>query len=804
MRGFEREALNAVWPLALMTSTALTALPVLAEPATAGSSTQLNEIIVTAQKRSENIQKAPLSVQAIDTRKLTQLTVNNFQDYVKFIPSVSFQVHNGLNGGGGANLIYMRGIADGSTSPGGPLPTVGTYLDEQPITDIGGALDVHIYDIARLEILPGPQGTLYGASSESGTLRIITNQPSTSQFSGAIDLQGDTVSHGGQGYVAEGFVNIPINDRVAVRLVGFDERDAGFIDNVPATRTFATSGQTIDNTPFARKDFNGSQTFGGRAAVKFDVNDSWTVTPSVMAQDQRSAGIGAYEPAVGYLQVERFGPDTVHDRWVQAALTINGKIQNFDLTYAGAYFNRRTDSQTDYTDYSVFYDSLYGSGANWLDNSGAVIGDPRQEVQEHARYSKESNEIRIATPAANRLRFIGGLYQQIQTTRIIEPYTLNDYADATSVPGYPHAIFLINQRRVDSDVAAFGEATFDITDKLSILAGIRGYEYHNTLEGYYGFATPPFGEPGSKCVTSTMFQGAPCATFDKKAVGAGETHKINLTYRFDGDHLVYFTYSTGFRPGGINRNPAFGSYGADHLDNFEVGWKTGWLDNRMHWNGALYRENWDNFQFSFEGPNGTSIYQSGPSANVTGFETSLDWAVGSHLSLSGGAAYSDARISQDFCGVDASLRPIQDCAGRTIQIAGGTPLPYTPRFKGNLTGRYGFDLLGWNAHVQASLLYRGGIPVYLVASDIAAATSGFSDYRLGSFVTMDLSVGAEKDGYRFEVFAKNLLDTHGALNAATSCAITVCGSTAVPGVPQAVYVTPLAPLTVGIKIGKSF
>lgn len=802
MQGLEVKPWSALWPVTLMTSTMLTATPTLAEQAQAA--TQVNEVIVTAQKRSENIQRVPLSVQALGGKVLEQLTINNFQDYVKYTPSVSFQSHNGLNGGGGGNLIYMRGIADGSTSPGGPLPTVGTYLDEQPITDIGGTLDVHIYDVARLEILPGPQGTLYGASSESGTLRIITNQPSTSGLSGAIDLQGDTVSHGGQGYVLEGFINIPLNDRVALRLVAFDERDAGFIDNIPATRTFATSGETIDNTPFAKKDFNGSQTFGGRAALKFDLNDDWTVTPSVMAQDQRSTGVNAYEPAVGYLKVERFGPDTVHDRWVQAAMTVAGKIRNFDLTYAGAYFRRLTDSQTDYTDYSVFYDGLYGSGVNWLDDSGNVIGDPRQEVYAHASYDKESNEIRLATPSGSRLRFIGGLYQQIQTSKIIEPYTLNDYATASSVPGYPHAIFLINQRRVDSDVAAFGQATFDITDKLSILGGIRGYEYHNTLEGYYGYATPPFGEPGSKCVTSAPFQGAPCATFDKKAVGSGETHKINLTYRFDGDHLVYFTYSTGFRPGGINRNPAFGPYGADHLDNFEIGWKSGWFDNRLHWNGALYLEDWNNFQFSFEGPNGTSIYQSGPSANVKGFETNFDWAPDSHLNLSGGASYNDARISRDFCGVDASLNPVQNCAGQTIQIAGGTPLPYTPKFKGNLTARYSFDAFGWRAHVEGSLLYRGAIPVYLTTSDIANAVDGYGLYKLGAYTTADLSLGVERNGYRFAVFAKNLFNTRGDLNAATACPIATCGAPHLAGVPQAVYVTPLAPLTVGLKLGKSF
>src|SRR5262249_29252966 len=153
----------------------------------------------------------------MDTKKLDQLNVTEFQDYVKFLPSVSFQTE-----GPNQTSIYFRGVASGeNANHSGPLPSVGVYLDEQPITTIGGTLDVHIYDVARVEALAGPQGTLYGASSEAGTLRIITNQPSTAGFSAGVDVQGNTVAHGGEGYVAEGFVNIPLASNAAIRLVGF-------------------------------------------------------------------------------------------------------------------------------------------------------------------------------------------------------------------------------------------------------------------------------------------------------------------------------------------------------------------------------------------------------------------------------------------------------------------------------------------------------------------------------------------------------------------------------------------------------
>lgn len=166
-----------------------------AADAAAGGGTAVGELIVTAQKREENIQNVPASVQALGTAKLTQLHVQNFNDYIKYLPSVSYQ-----STGPGYSNVYMRGVAaDNQSNHSGSLPSVGTYLDEQPITTVGGALDIHVYDIARVESLSGPQGTLYGASSEAGTIRIITNKPEFGVFKGAMDAEVNGVDHGGTG-----------------------------------------------------------------------------------------------------------------------------------------------------------------------------------------------------------------------------------------------------------------------------------------------------------------------------------------------------------------------------------------------------------------------------------------------------------------------------------------------------------------------------------------------------------------------------------------------------------------------------
>ena len=204
-----------------------------------------NDIIITATKREENLQDVPISIQALGTQRLEELNVASFNDYTKLTPSVSFQTASP----GTAN-VYIRGVASGGDgNHSGSLPSVGVYLDEQPVTTIGGNLDINIYDIARIEVLRGPQGTLYGASSEAGTIRIITNKPDPSGFEGGLDAELNTVRHGGIGGGLQGFVNAPLGDSAALRVVGWYRRDAGFIDNVFGTRAFLPQpgGIVIDN-----------------------------------------------------------------------------------------------------------------------------------------------------------------------------------------------------------------------------------------------------------------------------------------------------------------------------------------------------------------------------------------------------------------------------------------------------------------------------------------------------------------------------------------------------------------------------
>lgn len=808
-----------------------------ADPPTPQDENTVQEVIVTAQKRSESIQRVPMSIQALDTRKLEQQNVTQFADYAKLLPSLSYQTT-----APGQTSIYMRGVASGENgNHSGPLPSVGTYLDEQPITTIAGTLDIHIYDIARVESLAGPQGTLYGASSEAGTVRIITNKPSSAGFAAGYDVQGNTVAHGGVGYVAEGFVNQPLSDNIAVRLVGWDEHDAGFINNIHGQRTFPTGAgiygpgpATLDNSAYVKRRYNTVDTAGARAALKIDLNDSWTVMPTIIAQTQKANGSFGYEPQFGYLNVERFGPDTLKDQWYQAALTITGKLSRYDVTYSGGHFARRVDSVADYTDYSYTYDQVHGSGVYWQDSAGHVLPTPRQQIFGRDRFWKDSHELRIASPSTDRFRFVAGLFWQVQRHYIIQDYEIDGFSSSLSVPNWPNTIWLTDQMRVDRDKAAYVEASFDITDQLTLTAGIRAYDYKNSLKGFFGFSEaydqtiygpPPtvasgFGYGGINCISTQVYRGGPgCVNLDRTASGHGETHKLNLTYHIDPDKLIYATYSTGFRPGGVNRNGNLPPYLADTLTNYEFGWKTSWLDHRLRWNGAVFQEDWQNFQFSFLGLNSLTVVANAGAARIRGLESDVTWVLAPNLTFTAAGAYTDAKLVKPYCGATDSGTgaPISNCPGAQDpfppEAPSGQQLPVTPKFKANATLRYVFDLHDWNMHLQATVAGQDA-----TWADLRTYERNVLG-RLPGYATTDVSFGGERHGLSWELFAKNLFDSHGEQSRYAACTLatnylpkppypayppTATPPGQVPICGAYPYAVPITPRLIGFRIGQKF
>ena len=772
--------------------------PALAQQASPQPSGTLQEVIVTATKRAESLQTVPMAIMAIDSAKLTQNHVQSFDDYMKLLPSVSFQAP-----APGFEHPLIRGVSsDANANHSGPQPTVGMYLDNQPITTIQGALDLHLYDIARIEELSGPQGTLYGASSEAGTIRIITNKPELHTFSAAYDLDGNYIDHGGPGGTAEGYVNLPLGHAAALRLVAWKQHKSGYINNIPATRTYTGNGVTINNAAVAKNHYNDVDVTGGRAALRVDLNDSWTVTPTVIAQDEKTNGLFGYDPSLGDLNTERFTPDDSDDRFVDSALTIEGKVHDFDLTYTGAYIKRHTHVHTDYSDYTLAYQGSASYYSLWTGPNGTTI-DPTQREINRGYYEMVSSEARFTTPADYPLRAVGGVFYQRQQHQIESDFVVPGVDPTYTVSGWPNTWWLTEEMRVDRDQAAYAEISYDIAPRLTLTGGIRHFIYENTLEGFTGFGlNNPLGPPGeraSTCVTPGVY-GAPCLSFNQGTSGTGNTHRLTLNYKLDPSKLVYVTWSTGFRPGGVNRAGNLPPYKPDYLTNVELGWKMTFA-NVFRWDGAIFHEDWRDFQFQFLGANSLTRIANAGAARIVGLESELGWAATHNLMLSAGFTVMNPQLKGNYCdrlNPDGSPMTTNPCL-KPSKTPGAPPTPYAPlapdgqqlpstsKFKGNLTARYTFPVASWNAFTQAALMYQS-----MEWPDLRTKQR----LQIGAqpaFATLDLSAGGSRGNTHLELYITNALDRRGQLFRFVSC-----------GGCSAVYAVPTQPRTVGIKLGQDF
>jgi outer membrane receptor protein involved in Fe transport len=349
---------------------------------------------------------------------------------------------------------------------------------------------------------------------------------------------------------------------------------------------------------------------------------------------------------------------------------------------------------------------------------------------------------------------------------------------------------------VDRDAAVFGEMAFDLTSQLTATAGIRHYTYDNTLYGFYGFGSGfAYGasEGNATCFPGSQpFRGAPCVDLDGKSEDSGNSPKLNLTYKFDPDHLIYATWSKGFRPGGVNRNGGgtLPPYLPDYLTNYELGWKTTWDHHRLRFNGAFFVEDWKNFQFSYLGANALTIIDNAGQARIKGVETDLEFAATEGLTLSGGFSLIDSKLTQEFCkGEDPSM-----CGqpGYEEYAPAGTQLPTTPKFKGDVTARYTFAMPGgYQGNLQASEVYVG--PRWADLRLVARNALG----EMPSYEITDFTASIEKGGLTTQLYLNNAFDNRGILSRYAECDIQECGQIAV-------YDLPVPPRTVGIKFSQRF
>lgn len=790
--------------LAYLTSAILAASAAAAAEQPPVASGALDEIVVTAQKTSQNLQDVPISVQAFDSKRLEDLQVTSFDGYAKYLPSLSVQSY-----GPGQAQLYVRGVTNGGDGLHvGSQPLVGVYVDEMPVTTIANNLDVHIYDIQRIEALSGPQGTLFGSSSMAGVLRIITNKPDPTKFEAGYDLTANSFTDGAPGGKAEGFLNIPLGDNAAIRLVGYTERDGGYINNVNGPpETYPTSGVPRTNAGLTKKNFNDVQTNGGRAALKVDFADNWTISPQVMGQNQSANGEFAYAPQLGYLNVAQYNPDTNTDNWFEATLTVTGKVSDLDVIYAGGYLQRNIHTRADYSDYAYFYDSYYHShssaptyfGDNFRNNAGNLIS-PNQYTVSANNFAKESHEFRISTPKDWRVHGVFGLFLQRQYNYTRDEYRVDGLADAYSITNLPGVLYLNSQRRTDRDKAAFTDLSYDITDKLTLTGGLRYFGFDNTVYGFFGYNGQPtydgytHGSGEQECIPGTVTSGTlwPCANIDSRATKNGTTHRINLTYKVDPDHMLYTTWSTGFRPGGVNRVRTFPNYNPDYLSNFEAGWKTEWLGHKIRWNGAVFDEEWKDAQFGITGQNGiTEIVNAGKS-RIRGIESDVEWRVTSEFTLSASATALDAKLLQNACNYPSpTLSCTEPYEGNAnfVLAPTGSRLPVSAKLKGNVIARYDFPVGDYEWHVQGAVVAQTDVvpQLQLDYAQIIGNQPGYASF--------DLAAGLKRGNWQAELFVQNAFDNHGQSIRYTECNPSVC---------NLVYVLPIAPRLVGVTFGQKF
>jgi iron complex outermembrane receptor protein len=429
----------------------------------------------------------------------------------------------------------------------------------------------------------------------------------------------------------------------------------------------------------------------------------------------------------------------------------------------------------------------------------------------------------VATPKDYPLRFIGGLFYNRQEHYILQNYRIDALPLLDSVTGWPQTWWLTDQIRVDRDYAVFGELSFDFTPQLTGTVGYRFFRYDNSLDGFFGFgknqgfssgtgekqnnpqASPPTcQQPG--------ILGAPCVDLAREVKKNGSTPKFNLTYKFNADAMIYASYSKGFRPGGVNRrsqappDPPLSTYEPDYLSNYEVGFKTSWLDNHLRFNGAFFWEDWKNFQFGFLGQNSFTIVRNAGSARIKGAEQELEWAPILGLNITLAATELDPKLSKAFCyDVDPTSGeplPPGTCPAYDA-VPEGTQLPIVPKFKGDATIRYSFPL--GTADLQGY-----GQAAYSYTSSSNSELSPYQNNLIGSvpaYGLLDLMFGVSKRNFTAELFASNALDKRAQTYRFAECTIVEGVQTFIPGTtvcgakPMA---TIAMPRTIGIRFSQSF
>ena len=865
------------------------------------ASDALATVTVTAQRRNENIQDVPISMQALTAQALQQLNVSTFDDYIKLLPNVT-----SASNGPGQNEVFMRGLSAGSQASQGSgstglWPNVAIYLDNQSAQLPNRNLDIYAADLNRIEVLEGPQGTLFGAGAEAGVIRYITNEPKLDVTEANFKAGYGTTAHGDPNSNLTAVLNLPvIAGKLAVRGVVYDERRGGYIDNVPATFTrsnddvgihyaqfpvpasgICPNGQpsnttgycvppgapAINNYNIAASAINPVTYKGIRVEALYKFNDAWDLLITQSYQDLESQGVFYQQPngsdgePLQPLQVTLFNNNYNKDRFESTAWTVNGKLGDLKAVYTGGYLVRNVDQVGDYTNYArgkyADYYQCYGPTAYDASLTPTCFS-PSATWRATERNEHQQHEFRLSTPDDWRLRAIAGAYWEDNKLydvtawryKTVPPCTASVTTGClTNVGAFPgttvqnpgvqsdNTSFYQDQVRETKQTAFFTSFDFDLIPKqLTLTLGTRYFRFDNSMAGSvlssFGCfeAGPPGGAPATTPGCHVMPYSYNLNADHLSDTETGFKSRGNLTWHITPDVMVYYTFSQGFRPGGFNQNgnaahatgadgnPQYlipTSYLSDKLTNNEIGWKTEFLDHRLQWNGAVYRENWDNVQVEFFDPGvvGNIFYDTnGQDFLIKGVETSLVARVMTGLTLQAAASWnhseqtnSPALIDNNngqIAGIPASAnfgKPIT-CVGAAPNCAPitnpfgpiGAPSADAPPIQFSLRARYQWTYGDYIPFVQASMSHTGHSFTQAGANP-TIATAGLTTSRLRfenpAYTTWDASCGVAKDAWTLTFYGQNLSNSN--------------ASTFVSDDQFIVAETPLRPRVLGIEFGYS-
>lgn len=750
----------------------------------------IEQIIVTATKRETNLQKVPQSITAFSNADIEKMVFKNMEDYMKALPSASL-----VNSMPGRNSLSMRGITTGS-SEYRTDSQVAVYLDEQPITSISQQPEVRMVDIERIESLPGPQGTLFGSSSQSGTLRIITNKPNHDGFSGQAEGMVATTDGGDESYDVSGHLNIPlVEDKLALRIVGFASHDGGYVDNVVGTNIAGIAGaygSPLDNSAIAKDNQNEYDTSGGRIAVLWDISDRWTADLSHIIQYSEATGTWESDPFLGDYKVTRFFEEYRNDDWWQTSVTFKGDLGFAEFVSTTSYFERDSSYEFDNMLYNQWQTSYYGIYNGFAPYDFEYEFGSNLNVQWQERTAQE---LRLTSLSDSKLQWmVGAFYDDVydaweydaHMANLVQTnawdavnngwevdYTYNgnpftayyDGACDYAAQGYDVACplpattktYVNNYTKTIKQTAVFGELTYHLTDAWTVTGGVRWFQFdrkdHQLYQAPGGF--PPFGSYGNG-------EGV----FDSDGKNDDTVLKLSTQYNLSEDRMVYFTYSEGFRLGGHNspRAAATGlvpaTYESDLLQNYELGLKSEWLENRLRLNVTLFDMRWSDIQINdTPGPdapwwlNGTFNGETGESI---GAEISGEWQATDNLSFEASAYFANSEYTKD------TLDPAQDPddPDDDFYLEDGQEMPNSPGEKYWLAAEYTIPQF---AGLNGDLWFRYDTSYQSETWDnLTAALENDLEALIPSWRSSNLQVGMNfESGWDLSVMARNVWNDTG-------------------------------------------